>query len=50
VVSNERLELRGEYRVLFQILHLWVRRTPQEALPEPTEDPCDVWVRADDER
>ena len=47
VVPDESLQLRGEHRVFFQILHLRVRRAPQEAVPEPIENTRDVWVRAD---
>ena len=50
VVLYESLQLRRKYRVLFQVLHLRVCRTPQKAFPEPIENTCDVWIRSNYER
>jgi hypothetical protein len=50
MVLYESLELRREYCVLFQVLHLRVRRVPQKAFPEPIENTRDVWIRSDYER
>ena len=44
VVLYESLQLRREHCVLFQILHLRVRRAPQKALPESIENTRDVWI------
>jgi hypothetical protein len=46
MVTDESLQLRREYCIFLQILHLWVRRAPQEAFPKSVENTCDVWVCA----
>lgn len=48
VIPDKLLELHGKCCIFLQILHVWVRRAPQEALPEPIEDTRNVRVCADD--
>ena len=50
MVPDESLQLRREYFVLFQILHLWVRGIPQKTFPEPIENTRDIWIRSNYER
>ena len=48
VILHQLLELRGECGIFFQILHMWVRRAPLEALPKPIEGTRNIRVCADD--
>ena len=48
MVLHKLLELCSKRRIFFQVLHGWVGRAPQEALPEPIEGTRNVRVCADD--